>query len=110
MPCSVGAHIAIDLTNEKGGVLGKYKVEAISADGQSKVDVAINETERLIHQENCDIILGVYSSATAVSNYSVVFTGETLPDGTEDLLNYVELRSLDYDHLKQLAPRGAAFL
>ena len=66
VPCSVGAHIAIDLANEKGGVLGKYKVEAVSADGQSNVSAAINETERLIHQENCDIILGVYSSAHAV--------------------------------------------
>jgi branched-chain amino acid transport system substrate-binding protein len=64
--CSVGAQTAIDLTNEKGGVLGKYKIEPVNADGQSKVDVAINETERLIHQENCNIILGVYSSAHAV--------------------------------------------
>jgi len=39
--CSVGAHVAIDLTNEKGGVLGKHKVEAVSGDGQRKVDVAI---------------------------------------------------------------------
>jgi branched-chain amino acid transport system substrate-binding protein len=64
--CSVGAQIAIDLTNEKGGVLGKYKVEPIAADSQSKADVAINEAERLINQEHVDIILGVYSSAHAV--------------------------------------------
>ncbi len=63
---SIGAQIAIDLTNEKGGVLGKYKVEPVKGDSQSKADVAINEAERLIHQENCDIILGVYSSAHAV--------------------------------------------
>jgi branched-chain amino acid transport system substrate-binding protein len=66
VPCAIGAQTAIDLTNEKGGVLGKYKVEPVNVDGQSKVDVAINEVERLIHNEGCDIILGVYSSAHAV--------------------------------------------
>jgi branched-chain amino acid transport system substrate-binding protein len=63
---SIGAQIAIDLTNEKGGVLGKYKVDPVSADSQSKPDVAINEAERLINQEKVNIILGVYSSAHAV--------------------------------------------
>ena len=29
--CSVGAQIAIDLVNEKGGVAGKYKVVPINA-------------------------------------------------------------------------------
>jgi branched-chain amino acid transport system substrate-binding protein len=62
----IGAQIAIDLTNEQGGVLGKYKVEAVNADSQSKPDVAINEGERLINQEHVDAIVGVYSSASAV--------------------------------------------
>src|SRR5438094_9885079 len=66
MPCAVGAQIAIDLANEHGGVLGKYKVEPVKADSQSKADVAINEAERLIDQEKLDIILGIYSSAHAV--------------------------------------------
>ena len=66
LPCAIGAQIAIDLTNEHGGVLGKYKVEPIKADSQSKADVAINEAERLIDQEKVDIILGIYSSAHAV--------------------------------------------
>jgi hypothetical protein len=51
------------------------------------------------------------------TRYSVVFTGELLPDGRQadsvyillnppyrDLLNQVEVRPLDYDYLKQLAP------
>ncbi|MBV9588518.1 MAG: ABC transporter substrate-binding protein, partial [Hyphomicrobiales bacterium] len=62
----IGAQIAIDLTNERGGVLGKYKVEPVTADSQSKPDVAINEGERLINQEHVDVIVGVYSSAAAV--------------------------------------------
>jgi branched-chain amino acid transport system substrate-binding protein len=64
--CSVGAQIAIDLVNERGGIAGKYKVIPINADCQSKVDVAINEVERLIDQEKVDIVNGVYASAQAV--------------------------------------------
>jgi branched-chain amino acid transport system substrate-binding protein len=64
--CSVGAQIAIDLVNERGGVAGKYKVQPINADCQSKVDVAINEVERLIGQEKVEIVNGVYASAHAV--------------------------------------------
>jgi len=64
--CSIGAQIAIDLVNERGGVGGKYKVIPINADSQSKADVAINEVERLIDQEKVDIVNGVYASAHAV--------------------------------------------
>ncbi len=63
---SIGAHIAIDLVNERGGVAGKYKVVPIDGDSQSKADVAINEAERLLSEAKVDIILGVYSSAHAV--------------------------------------------
>ena len=51
------------------------------------------------------------------SRYSIVFTGETLPDGSQadavyillstpyrELLNQVEVRPLDYDYLKELPP------
>jgi branched-chain amino acid transport system substrate-binding protein len=63
---SIGAQIAIDLANERGGIAGKYKIQPVNADSQSKADVAINEVERLINQEKVDIVLGVYSSAHAV--------------------------------------------
>src|SRR5215467_3928479 len=63
---SIGAQIAIDLVNEKGGVGGKYKVAPVTADSQSKPDVAINEAVRLIDQEKVDIINGVYASSHAV--------------------------------------------
>jgi branched-chain amino acid transport system substrate-binding protein len=63
---AIGTQIAIDLVNERGGVSGKYKVEAVNADSQSKADTAINEVERLINQEKLEIIVGVYSSAHAV--------------------------------------------
>ena len=63
---SIGAQIAIDLVNEKGGVGGKYKVAPVSADSQSKPEVAINEAVRLIDQEKVEIINGVYASSHAV--------------------------------------------
>ena len=64
--CAIGAQIAIDLVNEKGGVAGKYRIDPINADSQSKTDAAINEVERLLGQEKVEIVLGVYSSAHAV--------------------------------------------
>ena len=63
---SIGTQIAIDLVNEKGGILGKYKIAPVNADSQSKPDVAINEAERLINQEKVDIINGVFASSHAV--------------------------------------------
>src|ERR1700754_223228 len=63
---SIGAQIAVDLVNEKGGVGGKYKVAAVAADSQSKPEVAINEAVRLIDQEKIDILNGVFASSHAV--------------------------------------------
>ena len=62
---AVGTKNAIDMINEKGGVEG-YKIKAIYADAQSKAEVAISETERLLNQEKVDLILGVYSSGQCV--------------------------------------------
>ena len=59
---NLGTKYAIDMVNEKGGVEG-YRIKAIYADSQSKVDVAINEAERLLNQENVDLIMGLFSSA-----------------------------------------------
>jgi branched-chain amino acid transport system substrate-binding protein len=64
--CWRGAKMIIDLVNEKGGVLGKYKVVQVDGDSQSKAEVAINEAERLLNVEKVDILAGVYSSAHAV--------------------------------------------
>ncbi|HEY3078153.1 MAG TPA: ABC transporter substrate-binding protein [Burkholderiales bacterium] len=64
-PAQLGTKAAVDMFNEKGGVMG-YKINAIFADAQSKVDVAINEMTRLIDQEKVDIVAGVYSSAQCV--------------------------------------------
>jgi branched-chain amino acid transport system substrate-binding protein len=64
--CWRGAKMIIDYVNEKGGVLGKYKIVQVDGDAQSKTEVAINEAERLLNVEKVDILAGIYSSAHAV--------------------------------------------
>ena len=61
----LGTKYAIDMINERGGVEG-VKIKAVYVDAQSKPEVAINETERLINQEKVDVIMGVFSSAHCV--------------------------------------------
>ena len=61
-----GAKMLIDMINEKGGVLGKYKLVQVDGDSQSKAEAAINEAERLLNVEKVDILAGIYSSAHAV--------------------------------------------
>src|SRR5258707_12458594 len=60
----IGAKIMLDYY-VKTGVEG-YKVEAIYADAQSKPDVAINESVRLLEQEKVDMVLRFFSSAQCV--------------------------------------------
>jgi branched-chain amino acid transport system substrate-binding protein len=62
---SIGNKIAIDMINERGGVEG-HKIVGIFADAQSKIDVAINEAERLLNEQKVDVLMGVYSSAQCV--------------------------------------------
>ena len=62
---NIGNRIAIDMINERGGVEG-YKIRPIFVDAQSKAEVAISETERLLNQEQVDVIMGVFSSAHCV--------------------------------------------
>ncbi len=62
---SIGTKIAIDIINERGGVEG-HKIVGMFADAQSKIDVAINEAERLLNEQKVDLITGVYSSAQCV--------------------------------------------
>jgi branched-chain amino acid transport system substrate-binding protein len=64
--CWRGAKMIIDYVNEKGGVLGKYKIVQVDGDSQSKTEAAINEAERLLNVEKVDILAGIYSSAHAV--------------------------------------------
>jgi branched-chain amino acid transport system substrate-binding protein len=62
---NIGTRIAIDMINERGGVEG-YRIRPVYADAQSKGEVAISETERLLSQERVDMMMGVFSSAHCV--------------------------------------------
>src|SRR5438046_6758842 len=64
--CYRAAKMIIDYINEKGGVLGKYKIVQVDGDSQSKAEVSINEAKRLLNVDKVDILAGVYSSAHAV--------------------------------------------
>jgi branched-chain amino acid transport system substrate-binding protein len=114
--CAVGAQIAIDLTNEKGGVLGKYKVVPINVDSQSKPDAAINEGERLIHQEGVDIVLGVYASSHAVPLAAKMETAKKILWITTAVASSVfKNKNLHYTfraqiHSDQYGEAGASFI
>ncbi|MGY8706860.1 ABC transporter substrate-binding protein [Bradyrhizobium sp. 18BD] len=60
----IGAKIVLDHF-AKTGVEG-HKIEAVYADAQSKPDIAINESVRLLEQEKVDMVLGFFSSAQCV--------------------------------------------
>src|SRR5450432_2835192 len=60
-----GTKLAIDMINDRGGVEG-YKIVPTYADAQSKVDVAINEAERMFDQVGVDMLMGLFSSAQCV--------------------------------------------
>jgi branched-chain amino acid transport system substrate-binding protein len=60
----LGTKIILDHFSETG--VEGYKVEAVYADAQSKPDVAINESVRLLEQEKVDMVLGFFSSAQCV--------------------------------------------
>src|SRR5262249_6226154 len=63
---SIGAQTAIDIMNERGGVAGKYKVQPITADSQSRGDAANRGVQRLNNKEKAGFVLGFFSSAHAV--------------------------------------------
>lgn len=68
---AIGTQIAIDMINERGGIEGR-KLVAVNADAQSKADVAINVAERLLNEDDVDLVMGVYSSAQCVPMASKV--------------------------------------
>ena len=75
--CWRGAKMIIDYVNERGGVLGKYKIVQVDGDSQSKAEVAINEAERLLNVEKVDILAGVISRAAAGREDRAVRTRST---------------------------------
>ncbi|MEL6271138.1 MAG: amino acid ABC transporter substrate-binding protein [Chloroflexota bacterium] len=56
-----GYELCVDHLNETGGLLGR-PVEIIIGDNRSDVDQAIAQYERLINEDNVDLIFGTFSS------------------------------------------------
>jgi len=54
---------AVEYINEKGGVLGKYKVEYVLGDARSDPKTGGAEAERLITVEKVNLIFGCYGSS-----------------------------------------------
>jgi branched-chain amino acid transport system substrate-binding protein len=63
---SLAAKLAIDMINERGGVLGKYKVKYWSGDDQGTPAPAASEAERLITENNVQVIIGSWSSGSSM--------------------------------------------
>ena len=66
----VGARIAVEMINERGGVAGK-KVELVTGDA-STPDKAQSEAERLSSLEELKVITGTYSSGLSFAASQVV--------------------------------------
>ncbi|WP_233575837.1 ABC transporter substrate-binding protein [Noviherbaspirillum saxi] len=60
-----GVTAAVEQINQAGGIkaLGGAKLEAIFGDSQSKADIGVAETERLINREKVSVLCGAFNSA-----------------------------------------------
>ncbi|MGO4328628.1 ABC transporter substrate-binding protein [Cupriavidus sp. 2TAF22] len=95
----LGAEIAAEQINQAGGIrsLGGARLKLIFADSQSKPDVGVAETERLIQRENVPLIVGAYNSAVTfpasevAERYKVswLVTGAVKDEITERGFKYV---------------------
>ncbi|MCX8026590.1 MAG: ABC transporter substrate-binding protein [Thermodesulfovibrionales bacterium] len=73
--------IALDEVNAKGLVKGKYKLDVIITDDQSKPDYAVSVAKRYITSDKVKFLFGVISSAVGLAvtevskDYKVIFIG-----------------------------------
>ncbi|MFG1365250.1 ABC transporter substrate-binding protein [Xanthobacter versatilis] len=60
-----GTQIAVDQINREGGIksMGGAKLAVLFGDSQSKADIGVTETERLITRENVAALCGAFNSA-----------------------------------------------
>jgi branched-chain amino acid transport system substrate-binding protein len=95
----VGAQIAVDQINDAGGIaaLDGAPLEIVFADSQSKPDVGVTETERLISREDVAVICGAFNSAVTFPSTEVaerlktpwVVVGSVKDEITERGFSYV---------------------
>lgn len=95
----VGAEIAIEQINAAGGIksMGGAKLVVVFADSQSKPDIGVAETERLITREQVSVMVGAYNSAVTFPASEVaeryktpwLVTGSVKDEITERNFKYV---------------------
>ncbi len=102
-----GIKIAVDLQNEKGGLLGK-KIELVISDAPAAKEGA-GEAERLITREKVKIIMGTYSSSVC-SAASEVANRYEVPyfECVAAVSDAITERGLKY--VWRLTPRGSNFI
>ncbi len=64
-PSLKGHTLAAEEINAQGGLLGKRKIETVTADEAAGTDAAVKELRRLKLSENIDMFTGVISSGTS---------------------------------------------
>ena len=67
-----GAKLAVDELNKKNGVLGR-PVQLIVEDSQGTPGPAVSKTQKLLHQEKVDFLIGGVSSAVAEAISQVAY-------------------------------------
>lgn len=95
----VGIIAAVNKINEDGGIksMGGAKLRAVFGDSQSKADVGVSETERLIQRENVPVMCGAFNSAVTFPSTEVaernktpwIVVGSVKDDITERGFKYV---------------------
>jgi len=101
-----GEETAVDLINEKGGVMGKYKITPIYSDDKSDVNLAASETERLIKEEKVPIISGAYPSSFGMKMAEVCENNKTIywcQTPSTDLL----LKDMNRKYIFRVQPMGS---
>lgn len=108
-----GVMVAIELINERGGVLGKYPVRYVVGDAKSDPAVAASEAERLITVENVPIIVGFYSSALCLSASEVCERYKVIAWSLGEVSDEITCRGYKYTFactvMGSMMPRVATF-
>lgn len=75
----VGITAAADQINQAGGIkaMGGARLNVLFADSQSKADVGVSETERLIKSENVSVMCGAFNSAVTFPSTEVAERNKT---------------------------------
>ena len=84
-----GAHVAADLFNKRGGVLGR-PIVILEADDASNPDTAVNAAMKIIKEDRVDVLMGTFNgdcvlavSALAQKEHTLfMVTGAYLPELT----------------------------